>query len=177
LSATAIIRRRIVSPTNGLNPMDENTPDFATNLTLWEGKKLFYIRYLGGGCVGSPKLTCLSLQNGEMQGDFAKLQGERRPIPAEGPRISMGWIGLSLIQGGGRPSFHSREGRCRNSVRRCSSATFTQFSSMSASGAPFGHRRMARSPTDPKRTFWCCFGEKGFVQPLRVTITIGALGL
>ena len=66
---------------------------------------------------------------GKMQGDFAKLQGQRRLIPAEGPRISMGWIGLSLIQGAGRTSFHSREGRFRNS-----SATFTQLSSMSAAG-------------------------------------------
>ena len=44
-----------------------------------------------------------------MQGDFAKLQGRRRLVQAEGLRISMGWIGLSLIQGAGRPSFHSRE--------------------------------------------------------------------
>jgi hypothetical protein len=54
------------------------------------------------GCAGSPEPTCLSLQFGEMQGDFAKLQGLRRRIQAEGPRISMGWIGLSLIQGAGR---------------------------------------------------------------------------
>ena len=45
-----------------------------------------------------------------MQGDFAKLQGRPRLIQAEGLRISMGWMGLSLIQGAGRPSFHSREG-------------------------------------------------------------------
>ena len=62
-----------------------------------------------GGCAGSPKPTRLSLQIGEMQGDFAKLQGQRRLIPAKGPRISMGWIGVSLIQGAARPSFHSRE--------------------------------------------------------------------
>ena len=30
--------------------------------------------------------------------------------------MSMGWIGLSLIQGAGRPSFHSREGRFRNTA-------------------------------------------------------------
>ena len=28
----------------------------------------------------------------------------------------MGWIGLSLTQGAGRPSFHSREGRFRNTA-------------------------------------------------------------
>ena len=91
--------------------MGENTPDFATNLTQRKGNEFFYIKYLDGGCAGSPEPTCLSLQFGEMQGDFAKLQGQRRLIPAEGPRISMGWIGLSLIQGAGRPSFQSREGR------------------------------------------------------------------
>ena len=58
----------------------------------------------------------LSLQFGEMQGDFAKLQGQRRLIPAEGPRLSMGWLGLSLVQGAGRPSFHSREGRFRHTA-------------------------------------------------------------
>ena len=86
--------------------------------------------FLDGGCAGSPKPTRLSLQFGEMQGDFAKLQGQRRLIPAEGPCISMGWIGLSLIQEAGRPSFQSRERPFRNTAP----ATFTQLSSMSASG-------------------------------------------
>ena len=64
-----------------------------------------------------------------MQGDFAKLQGRRRLIQAEGLRISMGWIGFSLIQGAGRPALHSRERRFRNTA-----PCFTQLSSMSASG-------------------------------------------
>ena len=42
----------------------------------------------------------------------------------------MGWIGLSLIQGGARPSIHSR----KETAMRRSSATFTQFSSMFALG-------------------------------------------
>ena len=71
---------------------------------------------------------------GEMQGDFTKLQGQRRLIPAEGPRISMGWIGLSLIQGAGRPSFHSREGRFRNTAPMFFGDIHAQLSSMSASG-------------------------------------------
>jgi hypothetical protein len=33
-----------------------------------------------------------------MQGDFAKLQGWRRLFSAETHRISMAWMGLSLIQ-------------------------------------------------------------------------------
>ena len=93
------------------------------------------------GCAGSPEPTCLSLQFGEMQGDFSKLQGRRRLIQTEGLRISMGCIGLSLIQGAGRPSFHSREGRFRSAgvLRRHLRSYFNvRFR------APFGHRRMAR---------------------------------
>ena len=96
-----------------------------------------------GGCAGIPKLTCLSLQFWEMQGDFAKLQGQRRLIPAEGPRISMGWIGLSLILGAGRPSFHSREGRFRNTAP----VFFGDIHAVQFNvrfRAPFGHRSMAR---------------------------------
>jgi hypothetical protein len=96
-----------------------------------------------GGCAGSPKPTRLSLQFGEMQGDFARLQGQRRLIPAEGPRISMGWIGLSLIQEQG--DHHSIAGKVDfETPRRCSSATFMQLNSMFRFRAPFGHRRMAR---------------------------------
>jgi hypothetical protein len=75
-----------------------------------------------------------------MQGDFAKLQGQWRLISAEGPRISMGWGSFSLIQGAGRPSFHSRE---VDTV-----AVF--FGDIHAAQfnvrfrAPFGHRCMAR---------------------------------
>jgi hypothetical protein len=83
-----------------------------------------------GGCAGSPEPTCLSLQFGEMQGDFAKLQGQRRLIPAEGLRMSMGWIDLSLIQGAGKPAFHSRE---RRSTKH-HALLFTHLCSMSASG-------------------------------------------
>jgi hypothetical protein len=46
-----------------------------------------------------------------MQGDFAKLQGWRRLFPAETHRISMAWMGLSLIQEQGDELSHSREGR------------------------------------------------------------------
>ncbi len=105
------------------------------------------------GCAGSPKPTCLSLQFGGKQGDFAKLQGQRRLIPAEGPRISMGWIGLSLIQGAGRPLFHRREGRFRNTAPVFFGDIHTaQFNVRFR--APFGHRRHCplMSPTDPKRT-------------------------
>ena len=93
-----------------------------------------------------------------VQGDFAKLQGQRRLIPAEGPRISMGWVGLSLIQGAGRPSFHSREGRFRN-------AAPVLFGDIHAAQfnvrfrAPFGHQRMAglcRRVTKAEiRKNWC----------------------
>jgi hypothetical protein len=29
------------------------------------------------------------------------------------------------------------------------------------------------SAFDPKRTFWCCFGEEGFVQTLRADAKMG----
>ena len=53
------------------------------------------------------------------------------------------WIGLSLIQGAGRPSFYSREGRFRNTAP-------VFFGDIHAAQfnvrfrAPFGHRRIAR---------------------------------
>ena len=78
-----------------------------------------------------------------MQGDFAKLQGQRRLIPAEGPRISMGWIGVSLTQEQGDP--HSIAGKVDlETPRRCSSATFHAGQFNVRFRAPFGHRRMAR---------------------------------
>ena len=68
-----------------------------------------------------------------MQGDFAKLQGQRRLIPAEGPRISMGWIGLSLIQGQG--DHHSIAGKVDlETPRRCSFGDIHAAQFMSASG-------------------------------------------
>ena len=66
-----------------------------------------------------------------MQGNFAKMQGQRRLIPAEGPRILMRCIGLSLMQG----DHHSIAGKIDlETPRRCSLVTLTQLSSMSASG-------------------------------------------
>jgi hypothetical protein len=122
-----------------------------------------------GGCAGSPKPTCLSLQFGEIQGDFAKLQGERRLIPAECPRISMGWIGLSLIQGAGRPSFHSREGRFRNTAP-------VFFGDIHAAQfnvrfwVPFGHRRMAhrcRLLTQSGHSFFGALGAQAGACAIR----------
>jgi hypothetical protein len=91
-----------------------------------------------------------------MQGDFARLQGKRPLIPAESPHISMGWIGLSLIQGAGRSSFHSREGRFRNTA-----PVFLQGHSRSLVQCPLsGSFRtsthgLLMSPTDPERTSRC----------------------
>jgi hypothetical protein len=62
-----------------------------------------------GGCGGSLKPTRLSLQFAELQGDFAKLQGQCHFIPAESPRISMRWIGLSLFKEQG--NHHSIAGK------------------------------------------------------------------
>src|SRR4029078_10123043 len=105
-----------------------------------------------GGCAGSPKPTCLSLQFGEIQGDFAKLQGQRRLIPAECHRTSMGWIDLSLIQGAGRP--HSIAGKVElETPRRCSLVTFTQLSSTLRVSFRTSTYGPPMSPTDPKRTY------------------------
>ena len=68
----------------------------------------------------------------------------------KGARISMGSMGLSLIQGAGRPSFHSREGRFRTTAPVFFGAIHAaQFNVRF--GAHFGHRRMGplMSPTDP----------------------------
>jgi len=73
-----------------------------------------------------------------MQGDFAKLQGQRRLIPAEGLRISMGWIGLSLIQGQG--DHHSIAGK----VDLEASVFFGDIYAAQFNvrfRAPFGHQR------------------------------------
>ena len=62
----------------------------------------------------------------------------------------MGWIGLSLIQGAGRPSFYSREGRFRNTAGDIHAAQFNvRFL------APFGTSTHGplMSPTDPFRTW------------------------
>jgi hypothetical protein len=48
------------------------------------------------GCAGGPRLTRLSLQIWEMQGDFTELQGNRRLYPEESLGISTRWIALSL---------------------------------------------------------------------------------
>ena len=104
--------------------------------------------------------NCLSLQFGEIQGDFGKLQGQRRRMPAEGPRISMGWIGLSLTQGAARPSFHSREGRFRNTApvpRRHSRSSIQCPLPGSFRTSTHG---LLMSASDPKRTlrpaYLCC---------------------
>ena len=62
MSATARMRRRIVSPTQGLNPMGENTADFADKFEPVGGKNFFYIRYLNRGCAGSLQRTALRVE-------------------------------------------------------------------------------------------------------------------
>ena len=72
MSATALIRCKNRLSPQGLNSMGENTPDFATNLTLWKGTTFFYIRYLDGGCAGSLERTALRLSNSLITG---KIEG------------------------------------------------------------------------------------------------------
>ena len=88
MSATARMRRRIVSPTQGLNPMGENTADFADKFEPVGGKNFFYIRYLNRGCAGSLLRKALwvqiSLLSGKIQGNFADLTakaGRRLDFP------------------------------------------------------------------------------------------------
>jgi hypothetical protein len=45
----------------------------------------------GGGC--SLLRTCLSLQFGEMQGDFDEMQGRAKPSLAKNHQISRVWMG------------------------------------------------------------------------------------
>jgi hypothetical protein len=53
--------------------------------------------------------TSLSLQFGEMQGDFDEMQGGGKRNPAETLWISEAWMGLSLLQEqGGYPSLAGR---------------------------------------------------------------------
>lgn len=56
-----------------------------------------------GGCAGSQKRTRLSLQDGEMQGDFAEIAGTARSCRTRKPQ------GLSLIQEQG--GHHSLAGK------------------------------------------------------------------
>ena len=111
----------------------------------WAGTSLFLLSVLGhrGLLNGGRRGNRATATKGELaRADLVpvagrnptKLQGERRLIPAEGPRISMGWIGFLLIQGGGRPSFQAGKVDLETACPVCSLATFTQFSSMSASG-------------------------------------------
>ena len=76
------MRRRIVSPTQGLNPMGENTADFADKFEPVGGKNFFYIRYLNRGCAGSLLRKALwvqiSLLSGKIQGNFANLAAKAR---------------------------------------------------------------------------------------------------
>ena len=88
--------------------------------TLHDLGRNFIRRPRLGGCAGSPKPTCLSpCKMGGMQGDFAKLQGKRRLIKVEAPRIS---IGLDRSRAW-RPSFHSKEGRFSRQRRQGSRQT------------------------------------------------------
>ena len=111
-----------------------------------------------------------------MQGDFAKLQGQRRLIPPEGPRISMGWIGLSLIQGAGRPSFHSREGRFRNTAP-------VLFGDIHAASfnvrfrALFGHQgvaRLCRRMTQTRHSASMAFTQPSVVATAFLNLTASA---
>lgn len=58
-----------------------------------------------------------------MQGDFARLQGQHASSRHKTPASQRVWIGFSLIQGAGRPSFHSREGSAQILRRPSQSAT------------------------------------------------------
>jgi Tripartite tricarboxylate transporter family receptor len=53
-----------------------------------------------GGC--SPHRTCLSLQFGELQGDFHKMQGGGRRNLAKSHQISIAWNGISLLKRAGK---------------------------------------------------------------------------
>ena len=73
MSATALIRRRIVSPTKGLNPMGENTADFAINLTQRKGNELFYMDDVAVSAGCSERVSALnSLIPGKIQGIFVE---------------------------------------------------------------------------------------------------------
>jgi hypothetical protein len=112
------------------------------------------------GCAGSLKPTRLSLQSGELQGDFAKVQGQSRlKSSRRRPRLN-GLDNLSLFQGAGRPSFRGREG-----------SEEPRLSPSSVQGAlPGSFRRSTHgslmSPSDPKRTspqrrlFMACPGRR-----------------
>jgi hypothetical protein len=54
----------------------------------------------GGGC--SPHRTGLSLQFGQMQGDFRKMQGGGRQNLAKSHQISIAWNGVSLLKRAGK---------------------------------------------------------------------------
>ena len=121
-----------------------NLADFASNSPRSLGQENSSILMTYSGCAGSPKPTCLSLQFlRKCRVILPNCRDPRRLIPAEGPRISMGWIGLALIQGAGRPSFHSREGRFRNTAPLFfGDVHAAQFNVRFR--ALFGHRGMAR---------------------------------
>ena len=57
------------------------------------------------GCAGSQEPNCLSLQFGEMQGDFCQFAGTSPSNPSRRPSHPRGWIGLSLTQEQGDHKF------------------------------------------------------------------------
>ena len=69
-----------------------------------------------GGCAGSLKLTSLSLQFGELQGDMAKLQGQCLHIPAEDPLHLSGLDGFLPNSTSREATTLSREARIKITV-------------------------------------------------------------
>jgi hypothetical protein len=59
--------------------------------------------------AGSPKPTCLSLQSAEMQGAFAKLQGQRRLIQQKA--LASQWVDRSLPNSRSRENIIPQQGR------------------------------------------------------------------
>jgi hypothetical protein len=98
-------------------------PDFATNLTRQNDKKLSYINMLRCGCAGNLKPTRLSLQIGELQGDLAQLQGTIPSHPAEDPLHLSGLDGFLPNSRSRETIILSREGRIRNTCRFSSRST------------------------------------------------------
>jgi hypothetical protein len=79
-----------------------------------------------GGCARSLEPTGLSLQFGKCRVILPNCR-DSIILSQKKPSHLNGWVGLSLIQGAGRPSFQSREG-LRNPARRGPPATITQLS-------------------------------------------------
>src|SRR4029450_850609 len=84
----------------------------------------------------------------------------------------MGWVGLSLIQGAGRPSFQSREG-LRSSARRGPPATITTAQLNVRFRAPFRHLRLAwMSAVDPNQTnSWLASGGRNSLPVAKIPLS------